>query len=371
MLYDRRDSALLHLAGALHWIPLAPLRTLSPLGELAHEADLLAALGLLTYARSGAYLMPSPKGYALLRAMHLPCRPPAKRPYTGSPALRRRLETGAILLTCLAAGITPAWDTIKRLCGQPLFFPAFPLRYGDGNLLGATVCSGLGHWGDTAYQLQYVSQDSSGFFITNELANLHRLSSAFDPTCTTPQALILAGQSYRAVFSVLTREEPSARHGRKGYVDYSQAYPRLELPACLLSCDDTGALQLAVMRQAGFPTRIARAAFGSRWRPRDDRIPDADGQVDGNPLVIAVDMDLRRLDRVCRQAAAQGRREILVAALEGQMNGLLLDVLPRGLPVRPLAVNPRVLSVAFGADCATGIPWSDEPLHTKDGPVHV
>ena len=111
--------------------------------------------------------------------------------------------------------------------------------------------------------------------------------------------------------------------------------------------------------------------FGSRWNPRDDHIPDADGHVDGCPLVIAVDMDLRRLDRVCRQAGEQRRREILVAALEGQMSGLLLDILPRGLPIRPLRINAQVLSIAFGGACVTGDPWPDEPLKGKDGLVHV
>ena len=98
--------------------------------------------------------------------------------------------------------------------------------------------------------------------------------------------------------------------------------------------------------------------FGSRWNSRDDHIPDADGHVDGCPLVIAVDMDLRRLDRVCRQAGDQRRREILVAALEGQMSGLL-------------RVNAQVLSIAFGGACVTGDPWPDEPLKGKDGLVHV
>lgn len=34
MLYDRRDYGLLRLAGAYQWLPLTPLRTLSPLKRL-------------------------------------------------------------------------------------------------------------------------------------------------------------------------------------------------------------------------------------------------------------------------------------------------------------------------------------------------
>ena len=215
--------------------------------------------------------------------------------------------------------------------------------------------------------LLYVSESSPGFYMNNELSHLHNLASVFSERLDTPQALLLAGESYRSIYEVLSSKEPSFRHGKKGFSDYAQAYPRLSIPACLLSCDDTGALQLAIMRQPEYRTRIAQAAFGVRWRPEDPRLPEADGHVDGNPLVIAVDMDLRRLERVCAGACQQKRKEIMVAALEGQMSGLLLDVLPQGAPVRPLRITPQALSVAFGGECATGDPWPEEPLQHVSG----
>ncbi len=96
MLYDRRDFGLLRLAGAYQWLPLAPLRSLSPLKQLCREADLLASLGLLAFSRNGEYLMPSPEGYQFLSAHELHYQPPSKRPYTKSPTLRRRLKSVAI-----------------------------------------------------------------------------------------------------------------------------------------------------------------------------------------------------------------------------------------------------------------------------------
>ncbi len=371
MLYDRRDFGLLRLAGAYQWLPLAPLRALSPLKQLSREASLLSTLGTLTVSRNGEYLSLTPEGYQFLSAFDLHCQPPAKRPYSNSPTLRRRLEVGAILFTCLSAGIEPALDKVEHLKRQPVFLPAFTLRSGDGNLMNAAGCSGFGHWGNTAYMIQYAGEHSTGFFMNNELSHLHNLASVFSERLDTPQTLIFAGESYRAIYKILTLKATSDRNGKKGYVDYSQAYPRLGIPACLLSCDDTGALQLAIMRQADYRPRIAQAAFGARWRSEDDRLPEADGHVDGNPLVIAVDMDLRRLERICRDARQQGRKEILVAALEGQMSGLLLDYFPRDIPVRPLRINSRVLSIAFGGECVLGDPWPEEPLKQKGGLVHV
>ena len=181
----------------------------------------------------------------------------------------------------------------------------------------------------------------------------------------------MAGESYRSIYEMLSNQTPSGRNGKKGFTDYSQAYPRLGIPVYLVSCDDTGAMQLAIMRQMDYRTRIAQAAFGARWKPEDDRLPEADGHVDGNPLVIAVDMDLRRLERVCRDACQQGRREILVAALEGQMSGLLLDQFPRRAPVRALRINTQVLAAAFGENFSAGDPWPNEPLRWKGGLIHV
>ena len=371
MLYDRRDFGLLRLAGTYQWLPARPLKKLSALKPLRREAELLSTLGLVSYARSGEYLMPSPQGYEFLSGIDQTCQPPTKRPYAQSPALRRRLEVGTILLTCIGAGIEPAFGKVEHLKRQPVFFPAFALRNAGGNLMNAAGCAGFGHWGSTAYMTLYVSAQNTGFVMTNELGHLHNLASVFSETLDTPQALILAGENYQSVYEVLTKKTLSKRHGKKGFVDYSEAYQKLSIPACIVSCDNTGVMQLAVMRQTDYRARIAQAAFGARWDSKDDGIPEADGHVDGNPLVIAVDMDLRRLDRVCTAAVRQGRKEIMVAALEGQMSGLLLSILPKNAPVRPLRINAQVLSVAFGGDCKTGDPWPDAPLTLKGGFVHV
>ena len=145
--------------------------------------------------------------------------------------------------------------------------------------MNAAGCAGFGHWGSTAYMTLYVSAQNTGFVMTNELGHLHNLASVFSETLDTPQALILAGESYQSVYEVLTKKTLSKRHGKKGFVDYSEAYQKLSIPACIVSCDNTGVMQLAVMRQTDYRARIAQAAFGARWDSKDDGIPEADGHV--------------------------------------------------------------------------------------------
>ncbi|MFR8729456.1 MAG: hypothetical protein ACLVGA_16040 [Dysosmobacter sp.] len=122
-------------------------------------------------------------------------------------------------------------------------------------------------------------------------------------------------------------------------MDYSEAYQKLSIPACIVSCDNTGVMQLAVMRQTDYRARIAQAAFGARWDSKDDGIPEADGHVDGNPLVIAVDMDLRRLIG-CTAAVRQGRKEIMVAALRVRCPACC-SILPKNARSDPYASTPR------------------------------
>ena len=147
-------------------------------------ADALASLGLLAFSRSGEYLTLTPEGYRLLSSFDLHYQPPSTRPYSQSPAL----------------------------------------RVGAGNLMNAAGCAGFGHWGDAAYMVQYVCEAYPGFFMNNKLAHLHNLSSVFSERLDTPQVILFAGDSYRSVYEVLTRKTQSARNGKKGFADYSQAY---------------------------------------------------------------------------------------------------------------------------------------------------
>lgn len=347
MIFDSRDLALLKTAGACQWLPFEGLQSFQRTGPLRQEVELLARLGYVTLARSRQYFSLAAPGYELLARRGFSFAPGSKRPYAGSPTLRRRLECGRILLTCLAAGIDTTAGRVDDLGRQNVFLPAFTLRGGEGNLMNSACCAGFGHWADTAYMLYFVGRQSPGLYLSNELRHLHNLASVFDRSLRTPSALILAGESYAALYAQLQDHTPSPRHGRQGFVDFWAAYERVGLPVHLLACGDAGVIQLSVMRQSCYRARLARAAFGARWAEHDADIADADGHVGGRPLVIAVDMDLARLRRVCKSARALGRREVMVAALEEQMAGLLLDILPRDRSVRPLKIGPALLKSAF------------------------
>jgi hypothetical protein len=333
------------------------------------EADKLLALKLMALSRSGKYFMLTARGYGFLDDLGWHYERGVKRAYENSTALRRRLEVCSVMLTALRAGIDVLCEGAYALRSQPVFRPAFALRTGGVNLMNAASCIGFGHWGNTSYILQYCGAESKGMYFANELSQLHRLAPVFDESLSTPSAMILAGRSYSEIFErVHTRVLPKSDTVR-GYADYSDAYRLCELPVHLLPCDETGAMQLAVMREPGYREKIALAAFGDKWTRHDADIPFADGCVDGCPLVIAVDMDIRRVLRVITEADRLGRPEIMLAALREQIKDFYLSAIPKDKGVTPLIIRESLLYTAFGKRIALFTPDTASPAIDKDGGV--
>jgi hypothetical protein len=174
--------------------------------------------------------------------------------------------------------------------------------------------------------------------------------------------MIFAGHDYIKLYEQLASADPSNRQGKRGYRDFGDVYRISDMPVHLLPCDETGALQLAIMRQPDYNARIARAAFGADWSPSDEAIPDADGSVGGNPLVIAPDMDVRRVERVCQSARQLGRPEVMVAALRGQLEAFYFPCFQNDSVVKLLSITPQVLKEAFGESLA---------LYSMEGPSNA
>jgi hypothetical protein len=370
LILDNTGLLLLRLAGAYRWLPSGSLGTLR-LHEMTAEAEKLIALKLITQSRSGKYLMLTTRGYDFLDEHGWHYERTTKRAYENSTSLHRRLEVCSVMLTALRAGIDTLCDGAYALRSQPVFRPAFALRTGGVNLMNAASCIGFGHWGNTAYMLQYCGKDSKGMYFANELSQLHRLAPVFDESLSTSTAtaMILAGGSYAEVYDRVHARVLPKTDSIRGYADYYDAYRLCELPVHLLSCDETGAMQLAVMSEPGYRGKIAFAAFGDKWYRHDKDIPFADGCVDGCPLVIAVDMDVRRVMGVISEAHNLGRREVMLAALHRQMRDFYLSVIPKDKGVTPLIIRESLLYTAFGRCVSLYSPDASSPALSQDGGV--
>ena len=365
MLLAQSDLLLLRLTGAYRWLPCASLSALN-LKSLRYAATSLSDISLVRIAHSGKYMYLTTEGCEFLNSLSYLADTEGKRAYKNSPALKRRLEVASVMLTCLRAGIDTLQDDIDALAQQPTFYPAFYLRTGEINLMNAASCIGFGNWGDRAYMLQYVGADSKGMYQANEMTLFKNLSSVFSKALRYPKAMIFAGESYAEVYDRVHRRVLPQSKSARAYIDYSEVYADLDIPVHLLSCDETGATQLAIMRQPNYNAKIAQAAFGERIRP-DDEIPDADGRVDDFAFVVGVDMDVRRVLRIVEAAHKLGRSEVVVAALPKQLQDFYTPLFAADELVTLRSIPESVITRAFGDAARLFEPDKSTPATARNG----
>jgi len=346
MTLDLRDIEFLRLTGKYRWLPYKKLGQFGFTHMQGSMEDLLHN-GYLKVSQDARYVKTSAKGYAVLDQHGYPYSMTVKRPGAQNNTLRRRLETSEIMLACLRAGMNVFRDINVHPCEQPVFYPSFDFRTGETNIMANATSAGFGHWGGVAYMLHYVSQQSDSLYYTNEKGILSKLAYQFTNRSDTPAAMIFAGSDYPSVYRHVQKTPPK-RKRETAYLLFTEAYRKADIPVHLLSCDETGAVQLAIMRQPGYRTVIAKNGFAEDWVPQDADILEADGQVNGYTIAVAVDMDIKRIERIVADARILGRNKVLLVSLQGQCDGLLTQVYPKDGFIQHMPLKPEFIQRVFG-----------------------
>ncbi|MCI8399242.1 MAG: hypothetical protein HFF90_07565 [Oscillibacter sp.] len=163
--------------------------------------------------------------------------------------------------------------------------------------------------------IHYVCPGIGKLALADELNAFANQTARFQDT---RRVFLFAGGSYGDILMELESSEP--RTDTK-LISYSAAYHSLQFPVHLLSCDDTGAVQLQIMSVPDYRRKLTRAALKGQYQPSENPVWDALFQ--RMPFVMAADMDLRRLDAAISIARQEGFPQIAVAALEGQAEAVL------------------------------------------------
>lgn len=100
---------------------------------------------------------------------------------------------------------------------------------------------------------------------------------------------------------------------------YGAAAHWFQQPVYLLPCDDTGVTQLQIMAQPDYRQRLTRLALKGYYRPPPPDRPCWDALFQGQPFVLAADMELRRVDAAYMLAREQGHSQLVLAALPQQV----------------------------------------------------
>ena len=336
MIFSQQDIDILRLIRWCQFIMPEDVNVLTAETEVKN----LVALGLIRqHERSGALIM-SKKGVLLLQTFfteEAPHYPPSYH----TAIIQRRLHLSKLVLTAYRGNVNIFLDRNELLNNTPSMFLSTLTRERGANPWGSTRVAAIAHLGDLFCAVHYVCPGIGKLSLTDELTAFSNQTAQFPGS---KRAFLFAGESYK---DILTELEADTQADSK-LISYGGAYQCLQLPVHLLSCDDTGAVQLQIMAQPDYRTRLARAALKEEYQPPPLDVPVWDAIYRDRPLVIAADMDLRRLDAAIQAARGRGIKKIAVAALEGQARAVLIPRCQSTGHARVFALTNEVISAVTG-----------------------
>lgn len=308
MLFSERDVAALRLFYWCQFIQRIDIERAISETELNN----LIALKLVKYHKASGALMLSSKGKDILLRIYPQDAHDTAQSYH-SHIIQRKIRLSKLLLTACQASVNIFKDDIRH---TPSLLLSSLTRVAGHNPWGSTRIAAIAHLGNILYAVHYVCPGIGKLALTDELTAFNNQTARFR---NMQRAFIFAGESYPSILSELERTDQTDTK----LISYGSAYRCLQLPAHLLSCDGTGAVQLQIMSIPDYRRRLAQAALKNQYQPPPEDAPSWDAVFQGLPFVMAADMDLRRVDSAIRTAHDRGVKQVAIAALRGQAESVL------------------------------------------------
>lgn len=310
-----RDIDILRL---LRWCRfIAP----SSLADIFSPAELwnLAGAGLIKkHTGSGAYILTGKGNQLLDEAFDSGILPYTQKSYRNTD-IQRRLYIAQLTLTAYRSGADVFTTGIEDLVQAPAIFLPSNSRGRGLNPWANTRIAAVVSLGDTVYAVHHIRPNAGKLLFADELAAFTRNTA---PLKAKRQAFLFAGDSYPEILSELEHIEDFV--GDR-LICYGEAYRRMRLDAHLLTCDETGALQFAIMARPDYRRRLTRIALKAKFSPPPEAFPECDAFFEGVPFFLAADMDLRRIDAAIQLAHERGCYPVVLAALAGQAKAVLFS----------------------------------------------
>lgn len=348
MIFSQRDADVLRLLCWCQYIQPHDLNAVSS----ETERENLNRLGLIRQHRGSGALTLSNSGCTFLQRIFEERLPQLTRSYHGE-AIQRRLRLARIAITAYRGGSEVFTTETENLIKPPSIFLSAITRSRGYNPWGSTRVAAIANLGNILYAMHYVCPGIGKLSLTDELTAFTNQTARFRDA---RRAFIFAGESYTDILSEL---EQASKTDTK-LILYGDAYRSLQLPVHLLSCNDTGAVQLQIMAVPDYRKKLTQAALKNQYQPPPKDVPVWDALFQGLPFVMAVDMDLRRIDAAIRAAHGQGIKQIAVAALRGQAETVLFPCYRDPGLARVFVLTDEAISEVTGRP-----PLPYTPTHTQ------
>lgn len=311
VIFSERDIDALRMICWCQYMPPRYLRRIVTSTEL----DNLIHIGFIKcHAKSNAVVLTG-KGSDFMVELFGQEIPELTKSYHAA-AIQRRLRQSGLAVTAYHGAVNIFSSSPAELAQAPVLFLSTITRKYEMNPWGNARIAAIAHLGDALYAIHYVCPGIGKLAFTDELTAFTNQTARFQ---NTPRAFIFAGESYSGILAEL---EQTSKMDTK-LILYGDAYRCLQLPVHLLSCDDTGAVQLQIMAVPDYRKKLTQAALKNQYQPPPKEIPAWDALFQGLPFVMAADMDLRRIDASIHFAHDQGMKQIAIAALRRQAETVL------------------------------------------------
>jgi len=320
MIFDTAEIELLRLAGWFKGLPSDlserfDTSIFSPAGIGA-----LKSLHLLYHAPERRQYRLTPLGWEFLAEIGFPYPQDAK--YVSDPVKTRRREQAAkVMLTFHRAGFDVFRDRLEDLSEPGVFLSTEAmqrsLRRQNTKVWNGLRMCGVGRLGDRGCLVHFA--DELGMYFAGEMTRFRQAAAGCSQT-----ASIYAADRYTDAAWWLIHEPPAGEKKHKSdWTSFCTAARMTQMPLHLLECGDAGAVQLLVMATPGCREKIARLALADAYQPPHSDLPDTDATLDGIPLVVAMDMDVKRLQRACQAVFGVGLPRLSIAAFPEQLGTLV------------------------------------------------
>ena len=255
--------------------------------------------------------------------------------------IERRVRLSRVVLTAYYAGINVFTTGASSLSARSSLFLTSVTRNSGRNSWGSARVGAIAHLGNTYYAVHYICPGIGRMAVNDELKAFHNHTNF---GVGTNRAFLFAGPTYNDVIEELKI------YGEKKdtkLIRYGDVYRGLTSPIHLLSCDETGARQLQIMCVPNYREKLAGLMLKGAYQPPPDDAPAWDGMFNGSPFVVGVDMNLRRIDAAVKFAKKKDCLPILLAALDGQGDAVLLSRYRDAGDAKVYTVTEKVLTNLF------------------------
>ena len=312
MIFSRRDIDLLKLLRWCQYIRWGDLCAVFSEAEIKN----LMCVGYISVYKKSDVLQLSAAGRAFVHSLLGGNCPNSKQSYHQS-AMQRRLRVSKIVLTAYKAG----FDVFAQKPGGEIAQPALCLtsvmRINGKNPWGNARTAAIINYGKLVCSAHYVCSGIGNVMVEDETAGLYNQTANLE---FEKRGFIFAGESYQSVIEELNSVTEDNVFKLIGYGDM---YRESILPVYLLSCDDIGALQLRIMSVPEYRQWISRMVLSDKYKEADGEVEEWDAMYDRKPFVVAVDMDLRRIDSAIKIAEERGYNQVTVIGFKTQAETVL------------------------------------------------